>query len=203
MLCHIVFLLIRVHYKELVTNVLLWLADVRKVWVSTGSATVDSAQTSGVWQGDNIKHSSQEWRGVTSVPCASKKCRCHKGVCSGCLSWNSPAAFVPLLYFSVQIYHYPLLCSTPRPSNVDCLEDKKDDGQKCSVLYCVLQLCRSTLIWIYIKWFQNFRALGSCSTSSFKNHFLLFLIHLVSYYLRTGWHFVSSSKTDGSLPAFL
>jgi len=32
---------------------------------------------------------------------------------------------------------------------------------------------------------------------------LLFLIHLVSYYLRTGWHFVSSSKTCGSLQAFL
>jgi len=45
-------------------------------------------------------------------------------------------------------------------SNDDCLEDKREDCQNCSVLCCILQLCAMTYAHIYEQFLQLTVGLG-------------------------------------------
>ena len=60
---------------------------------------------------------------------------------------------IHLLHLSLRCfntYHFPSI--RQRLSCGDCLEDKREDYQNCSVLYCVTQLCTiiCTLMWAVI-----------------------------------------------------
>ena len=71
------------------------------------------------------------------------------GSCGFCRSFFSYLCCPCLFRLFVTPFLSPVPCVRQHLSCGDCLEDKREDYQNCSVLYCVTQLCTiiSTLIW--------------------------------------------------------